>query len=455
MGSLRLKAGGIIMQSIQTVIPPEIVRNAIQKVQLSGPVGRASIRELNRIVHLIEQESGIPFIRMEMGIPGLQPPQIAIESEVEALRRGVGSTYPPFDGIPELKTEISRFIRLFMDIQVSPGSCFPTVGSMQGCFLALLVTSRRKKGREKVLFIDPGFPVNKLQAQVIGIGSDSFDIYDYRGPALRNKLESYLKTGEFGMIMYSNPNNPSWVILTEEELQIIGGLATKYDVIVLEDLAYFGMDFRKDYSRPGEPPFIPTVARYTENYILLISTSKSFSLAGQRIGMTAISDSLFHSVGDNLKAYFRTDHFGKAYIFGGMYALSSGVSHSNQWGLTGLLRAVNNGEYNFVEAVREYGERAAMMKKIFTSNGFYLVYDRDGDQPLADGFYFTVAYPGMSGEELVEKLLYYGISAIALSTTGSTRTEGIRACVSLTGKDRMSLLEERVQLFHQHHQNGK
>jgi aspartate/methionine/tyrosine aminotransferase len=439
------------MNKYATPIPEDVVRKAIEAVHLTTPVGLASIREINRIVHLIQEETGIPFIRMEMGIPGLKPPQIAIDSEIEALKRGVGAMYPPFDGIPELKKEIARFIHLFMNISVSPESCFPTVGSMQGCFLSMLVSSRRWKNRSKVLFIDPGFPVNKLQAKVIGIGSESFDIYDYRGEALREKLESYLQTGEFAALMYSNPNNPSWVILTEEELKIIGELATQYDVIVLEDLAYFGMDFRTDYSRPGEPPFIPTVARYTDNYILLISSSKSFSLAGQRIGMTAISDHLFHSYGDNLEPYFGTQEFGKAYIYGGMYSLSSGVSHSAQWGLYGLLKAVNDGHYNFLDDVKEYAERAKVMKKIFTENGFQIVYDKDGEEPIADGFYFTISYPGFTGPELVEKLLYYGISAISLTTTGSTRNEGIRACVSLTSLEQMPLLEERVKLFHEHH----
>jgi aspartate/methionine/tyrosine aminotransferase len=222
----------------------------------------------------------------------------------------------------------------------------------------------------------------------------------------------------------------------------------------MEDLAYFGMDFRKNYSIPGEPPFIPSVARYTDNYILLISSSKSFSLAGQRIGMTAIPEKLFHSTGTNLKPYFGSDRFGYAYIFGAMYALSSGVSHSNQYGLLGLLKAVNSGEFNFVDHVKEYGDRAAAMKKLFTDNGFQIVYDMDDDQPIADGFYFTISYPGFTGVELVEELLYYGISAISLTTTGSDRHEGLRACVSLTGKDRFPALAERLARFQADHPKG-
>jgi aspartate/methionine/tyrosine aminotransferase len=436
-----------------TPISGTIVREKIRESKLAC-VGLASIRELNRLVGEIEEESGERFIRMEMGIPGMTPPEIAVDGEISALKKGVGAIYPPFDGIAYLKYEISRFIGKFLNTHVQPAHCLPTVGSMQGCFLSMMMAGRRIKGKDGILFIDPGFPVNKKQAQVLGLHRESFDVYDFRGDRLRDKLESHLSSGRIGALMYSNPNNPAWICFTEKELQIIGELCTRYDVIALEDLAYFGMDFRQDYSRPGEPPFIPTVARYTDNCILLISSSKSFSLAGQRIGMTAISDRLFESTGDGLAQWFGTDRFGYAYIFGGMYSLSSGVCHSTQYGLAKLLEAVNDGRYNFVEAVREYGERACTMKRLFTANGFSLVYDMDEDQPLADGFYFTVAYPGYSGVQLVEALLYYGISAISLETTGSTRTEGIRACVSLTGKDRFGELEARLKRFDTDYRKG-
>jgi aspartate/methionine/tyrosine aminotransferase len=391
---------------------------------------------------------------MEMGVPGLDPPKIAVDAEIQALKKGVGSKYPPFDGIPELKEEISRFVKNFIDVQINPVSCFPTVGSMQGCYMAMMCSTRRIKGKDRLLFIDPGFPVNKLQARVLGVPHDHFDVYEFRGKKLESKLESYLKKGDVAALMYSNPNNPAWICFTDQELEIIGRLATKYDCIVMEDLAYFGMDFRKDYSTPGQPPFIPSVAHYTDNYILLISSSKSFSLAGQRIGMTAIPDKLFTSKADNLKPWFGSDQFGYAYIFGAMYALSSGVSHSNQYGLCGLLKAVNDGHYNFVDSVREYGERAAVMKRLFVENGFKIVYDMDEGEKIADGFYFTISFPGFTGVELVEELLYYGISAISLTTTGSDRHEGLRACVSLTGQDRFQDLENRVAQFKQDHPEG-
>jgi hypothetical protein len=138
-------------------------------------------------------------------------------------------------------------------------------------------------------------------------------------------------------------------------------------------------------------------------------------------------------------------------IFGTVYSLSAGSTHSSQYALAAILKAVNDGVYNFVDLVKEYGEKAKVMKKLFTDNGFQIVYDKDEDNPIADGFYFTFSYPGFSGEELLNELIYYGISAISLAITGSNRTEGIRACVSLVRREQFPVLEDRLKQFNEDH----
>ncbi|MBS4034970.1 MAG: pyridoxal phosphate-dependent aminotransferase [Ignavibacterium sp.] len=433
-----------------TPIDFEIVSQKINESKLEN-VGTASIREIKRLVDNIEKASGERFVRMEMGIPGLPATQIGIEAEIKALRNGVASIYPDIFGIPDLKLEASRFVKLFMNKEVSAEGCIPTVGSMQGSFAAFLTCNRLDPKKDTTLFIDPGFPVHKQQLKVLGQKFEAFDVYNYRGDKLKDKLESYLSKGNISCVLYSNPNNPSWICFTEKELKIIGELANKYDVIVLEDLAYFAMDFRMDMSKPGEPPYQPSVANYTDNYVFLISSSKAFSYAGQRIGLMVISDNLFERKYPGLKKYYSSDRFGYAMIFGSVYALSAGITHSSQYALAAILKAVNDGEFNFVEVVREYGEKAKIMKKLFTDNGFKIVYDKDEDQPIADGFYFTFSYPGLSGEGLLKELLYYGISAISLIITGSARTEGIRACVSLVQRSQFDDLEYRLKKFNEDH----
>jgi len=433
-----------------TPIPYDVVK---QKIADSGltKVGRATIREIVKLVNEIEAATGKKYIRMEMGVPGLEPSQVGIEAEIQALRNGVASKYPMIDGVPALKKEISRFVKNFLNIDVEEKSCIPTVGSMQGGMASFLLTNRCYKEKDTILFIDPGFPVQKQQLKVLGMKYETFDVYNYRGEKLRAKLESYLGKGNISTILYSNPNNPSWICFTETELQIIGELANKYDTVVIEDLAYFAMDFRIDLSKPGEAPYQLTVANYTKNWIMLISSSKAFSYAGQRIGCMVVSNELYSRRFPDLKRFFSSDEFGYAMIYGAVYSLSSGTCHSAQYGLAAMLKAANDGTFNFVESVREYGEKAKIMKKLFIDNGFQLVYDMDEDKPLADGFYFTISYPGFSGEDLIDELMFYGISAISLLITGSERIEGLRACVSQVQRTQFGDLENRLKKFNQDH----
>jgi aspartate/methionine/tyrosine aminotransferase len=374
-----------------------------------------------------------------------------VEAQIKALRAGVAAIYPDIQGIEPLKREIARFVKLFLDVTVDAERCIPTVGSMMGSMAAFMTVNHMYANREGTLFIDPGFPVQKLQCRVLGQGFRSFDVYDFRGPKLGLKLESMLADGKVSSILYSSPNNPSWICFTEDELRTIGELATKYDVVVLEDLAYFAMDFRKPDARPGHPPFQPTVARYTDNYILLVSASKAFSYAGERIGMMVVSDAVWNKRCPDLRRFFSSDQLGHALLYGTIYALSSGVSHSAQYALAAILESVNDGKVDFVEAVKEYGEKAKIMKRMFVESGFHIVYDKDLDEPIADGFYFTLSYPGMTGGQLLAELFRYGISAITLAITGSQRAEGLRACSSLVKRDQLPVLAERLRRFKADH----
>ena len=430
----------------KTPIDRELVSKSLDRLRISD-VGNASIREIVGLVNLIEEESPEKFIRMEMGVPGLPPSKIGIDAEIEALKAGVAAIYPNIEGVKSLKQEASRFVKLFMDVDVSPSGCVPTVGSMQATYAALLVASNVDKKKDTVLFVDPGFPVQKQQMMVMGCKYESFDVFNYRGQKLREKLESILSKGHINSIIYSNPNNPSWICFTDDELQIIGELSIKYDVIILEDLAYFAMDFREDLYTPGKPPYQATVAKYTDNYVLFISSSKIFSYAGQRIAFMAISDKLYAREYENLKERFQSNNFGNAIILRVLYAVSSGTSHSGQYAMASMLKAANDGEYNFVEETKEYGEKAKIMKRLFLDNGFKIVYEKDGSEEIADGFYFTIQYPNMSAGKLLSNLIYYGVSAITLTNTGSD-LEGLRACVSHVNRSQFGDMENRLRQFH-------
>ncbi len=412
----------------------------------TNDINQLSIREVGKLVSMIEKESGEEFIHMEMGVPGLPASQIGIDAEKEALEKGVGAAYPNIEGIQVPKEEIARFAKLFMNLETSPAHCIPTVGGMQGSFAALLAAARSNPDKPYTLFIDPGFPVQKSQLHLMGVPFKSFDILNYRGDKLKAKLEGFLKEENICSICYSSPNNPSWFCFTQEELQTIGKLATEHDVLVIEDLAYFGMDFRENYGVPGESPYQPTVAHYTDNYILILSASKIFSYAGQRIGMLIFSEKTFTRKYPNLKNYFTSDTLGHFIPYGVLYATTAGTAHSAQYALAAMLKTANDGQVDFIKNLHLYGQKARLMKEVFLKHGFYIVYN-DDKRELADGFYFTIAYPGLTSGELMTKFLYFGISAISLAITGSENPNGLRACVSFVRLDQIPELDLRLARF--------
>lgn len=432
-----------------TPIKKDIVDGLIGELGIKD-FAKATIREVKQVAAKAEKASGVEFIKMEMGIPGLPAAQVGVDAQIKALKNGIAHAYPDIQGAQVLKQEASRFVKAFIGIDIEPEGCVPVCGSMQGTFASFLTCSQCDKKKDTVLFIDPGFPVQKMQLQVMGVKYLTFDVYDYRGDNLGPKLETYLSQGNICAIVYSNPNNPSWICLNEDELKTIGSLATRYDVVVMEDLAYFAMDFRKNLSQPFQPPYQATVARYTDNYMLLISGSKAFSYAGERIGVTCISNSLFHRHFDDLAKRYDGLPFGLVFSTRMLYALSSGTSHSAQYAMAAMLKAAADGTYDFRKEVSVYGERAHKLKEIFLRHGFNIVYDKDLDEPIADGFYFTIGYPGMTSGELAHELMYYGVSAICLITTGSQQ-EGLRVCTSFIEDHQYAQLDERMQMFEQNH----
>lgn len=427
-----------------TPINKELIDNTIREHGIQD-FAKATIREVKGVAAHAEKESGVEFIKMEMGIPGLPAAQVGVDAQIKSLQDGIAHSYPDIQGLPALKEAASEFVKAFIGVDINPEGCVPVCGSMQGTFASFLTCSQADKKKDTVLFIDPGFPVQKMQLQVQGTKYETFDVYNFRGEKLGPKLESYLTNGNICAIVYSNPNNPSWICMTDDELRTIGSLATKYDCIIMEDLAYFAMDFRRDI-RPFQKPYQPSVANYTDNYILLISGSKAFSYAGERIGVTCISDKLFHRHYPDLAERYEGLPFGPVFSTRMLYALSSGTSHSAQYAMAAMLKAAAEDKFDFRSEIKIYGDRAHKLKEIFTRHNFYIVYDKDLDQPIADGFYFTIGYPGMTSGELAHELMYYGVSAICLVTTGSEQ-EGLRVCTSFIRDEQYAALEERMAIF--------
>ena len=440
---------------MDTLIPRQVIDDFLSEMEVTD-LNRASIRQVLMTVWNAENVTGKEYIHLEMGMPGLPPSAVGVEAQKVALDRGVPSIYPDITGIADLRTQASRFVKAFLNTDIEAKHCTPTCGTMQGTFAAFMLCSQLCPEKDTILYIDPGFPVQKMQASVLGLKKASFDLADNRGEKLRDTLEGFLSKGNICCIIYSNPNNPTWMCLTEGELQIIGEMATKYDTVIVEDLAYFTMDFRRDgLGIPWQPPYQATVSRYTDNYMMMLSASKIFSYAGERISVACISDKLYERSFEALRSRYGISRFGAAYAFVMLYTMSSGVTHSVQYAMAAMMKAAVDGKYNFREDIRLYERNTRRIKEIMLKNGFNITYDKDIDEPVGGGFFFTFGYnlpdgTPMEGGQLLHELLYYGVSGIVLSSTGSAR-QGLRGSSSYIREDQFAVLDERLRLFNEAH----
>ena len=154
---------------------------------------QATIRQVGAVGGALEKNSGTEFLHLEMGVPGLPPETVGVEAEQQALAQGHASIYPSITGIRPAQGARLRASSRRSSTSTSPRGCIPTVGSMQGGFCLFQISSQCDPKKDTILFIDPGFPVQRQQVRILGIKHESFDIYDFRAEKLGPKLESYLK----------------------------------------------------------------------------------------------------------------------------------------------------------------------------------------------------------------------------------------------------------------------
>ena len=170
--------------------------------------------------------------------------------------------------------------------------------------------------------------------------------------------------------------------------------------------------------------------------------------------MVAINPYLAHRKFASLGERYGNDgEFLRNFIYNVLYSLSSGVTHSVQYAMAAMMKAACQGKIDFVGNTREYARRAKLVKEIMLRNGFHIVYDKDADdEEVGDGFFFTFGYKDWTGEQMVNKLIYYGVSAISLASTGARR-EGMRGCVSCIREDQYEELDKRLALFNRDYQD--
>lgn len=419
-------------------------RNDVDAVIESTGLGYDEFRieEFWAAVDLLESKLQFPYVRMDFGVPGLMPPESLLKSHQISIQEGViPQQYPPHSGVATLNKEVATFLQNRIDTAIEPEDIFVTCGATQALFIAQAVAAKMKKSAKGLAFLTPNYPPMCSQALFLGMDIHQIEVDGKRGQVLLDAIESVFLSGEIASFCWASPSNPGWTMLDEDELRGIAALCHKYQVIPIEDLTYLGMIKAK---KTGEVPVLPSIAKYTHQYFLVLSTSKMLSYAGERIGFLVGATSLLAYQADALQRDFGFTSVRRA-CGSLIFNITGGASHSAQYAVQDIFHAINTQKYNVDAALNTYLSRAERLKSLLQENGFYLVYENaEQDQ---GGFYVSFAYPGLTEMQLLQSLLYIGVTVLPLSIFGSQRIDGVRACVGRLSEQKLTLLSERLPQF--------
>ena len=107
---------------METPIKKEIVDGLVAELGIKD-FAKATIREVKQVAAKSEKASGVEFIKMEMGIPGLPAAQVGVDAQIKALEDGIAHSYPDIQGAPVLKQAASQFVKAFIGIDQTRRLC--------------------------------------------------------------------------------------------------------------------------------------------------------------------------------------------------------------------------------------------------------------------------------------------------------------------------------------------
>ncbi|HET8842438.1 MAG TPA: LL-diaminopimelate aminotransferase [Ktedonobacteraceae bacterium] len=236
------------------------------------------------------QAAGVDVISLSMGDPDLPAPRPVLERLYESLQNPVNHRYPEYLGMRALHEAFAAWFKRRFDVELIPEvETLPLLGSKEG--LIYLGAAILNAG-DIALTSEPYYPAYITAATNVGA-------QPYRVPMLEENdylldLEGIpaevLKKSRLLWLNY--PNNPTAVCANLDFFEKVIEFARQHDLVIVHDMAYAEVyfdDFR--------PPSILQVPGARDVAVELHSLSKTYNMAGFRVGMLVGNASLVEAVG--------------------------------------------------------------------------------------------------------------------------------------------------------------
>ena len=325
----------------------------------------SKLREVKQLIN-----AGKPIINMGIGSPDLRPSQEVVQALVSSLEDQTAHQYQSYQGIPELRTAIAAFYQRHYQVSLDADKeILPLMGSKEG--IMHISMAFLNKG-DKVLVPNPGYPtyssVSKLlEAEIIAYPLDEEKNWSVDFEWLEKQDLSEVK------LMWVNyPNMPTGAKLSADDYQRLVEFAKSHNILLVNDNPY-------SFIANDQPTSIMKYVQPTDPVLELNSISKTFNMAGWRVGMLVGAADTLQEV---LKVKSNMD---SGMFYGIQKGAAAALALSSTW---------------FEELNTVYNRRKELVCKIADELG--LTYDID-----SAGMFIWCKIPSdKTADQIVDELLY-------------------------------------------------
>lgn len=225
------------------------------------------------------KDQGVDVVSFGAGEPDFNTPGNIQEAGIQAIKKGL-TRYTPASGILELKEAICRKLSKDNHLENKPSQIVISNGAKQSLYNTLMAICN--PGDEVIVPIPywVSYPeLVKLSDGVpVYIETREEDNFKYTKAALEKAITSKTKA-----IILNSPNNPTGVVYTKNELEMIAELAVKHDIIVISDEIYEKLVY-DDTKHISIASLNEEIKKRT---VVINGVSKAYAMTGWRIGYTA------------------------------------------------------------------------------------------------------------------------------------------------------------------------
>ncbi len=389
---------------------PKKYRNPIsQRINRLSPSG---IRRFFDLLASMEE-----VISLGIGEPDFVTPWHIREAAISSLEKGY-TMYTPNSGMPELRQELSRYLKDNYNLAYDPDSeLLITVGVSEGLDLAMRAVL---DPGDEVIIPDPCYV--SYDSCVILAGGTPVMVPTYQennfeiSPA---DIESRI-TGRTKVILIGYPANPTGAVLGQAKLTQIAEVARRHQLLVISDEIYAKLVYGIEHT------CLASLPEMKERTILLGGFSKAYAMTGWRIGYAAGSKEIIAAM---TKIHQYT------------------MLCASIMGQVAAIEALKSGEASTTEMVEEYNRRRLVIVKGLNNIGLPCF------EPRGAFYAFpSIKGTGMTSEKFAERLLIEEKVAVVPGSAFGQHGEGYVRCCYATSLADIEEALSRMKRFVAKHQ---